>query len=308
MVHPCQSLLRHVGLVVMCLCLVVGCSTGEDPNLVTDLSTLNLLLADSGNFPQQVVSTTPTYQAVTWVVNPGMATLTLTDGSDPIDFTFQDSCDFADTTLSGAVSVGACRDGIVVGARDTPVTGMLQVTFSAMDVRRAKPVLPVDGDNDGDGFLNSVDICPLFWDEDQSDDNGDGIGDSCSFVDVFNGSISPDADRDGRRDSIDNCVWFANPGQEDTGDLAMKGIADGIGDICVEQIANVTPKMGQSFTIERMVEIMPESGLPSFITLDIKGDTAFTMCDWDMGTCMLDVDQVEVCFSTNRLIASFGCF
>ena len=103
-------------------------------------------------------------------------------------------------------------------------------------------------DSDGDDVRNLVDNCPSTSNPDQSDVDGDGLGDACdpcsdSDGDGFGdpGVISlscgedncvavsnptqVDTDFDGLGDACDNCVAVPNPGQADS-DL------DGIGDGC----------------------------------------------------------------------------
>jgi hypothetical protein len=75
-----------------------------------------------------------------------------------------------------------------------------------------------DTDSDGDGVLDSADNCPLDFNPDQADIDGNGNGDACDFG-------FPDSDGDGIDDLIDNCVDVVNPGQQDA-DM------DGIGDAC----------------------------------------------------------------------------
>jgi hypothetical protein len=75
-----------------------------------------------------------------------------------------------------------------------------------------------DTDSDGDGILDSADNCPLNFNPDQTDTDGNGQGDACDFG-------LPDTDGDGIDDLIDNCVDVINPGQQDAD-------GDGIGDAC----------------------------------------------------------------------------
>ena len=69
-------------------------------------------------------------------------------------------------------------------------------------------------DNDNDGYFDLIDNCPFISNPNQSDVNGDGIGDICS-----------DLDEDGLIDGLDNCPFSANPNQQDSD-------GDGIGDSC----------------------------------------------------------------------------
>jgi len=72
-------------------------------------------------------------------------------------------------------------------------------------------------DIDGDGILNISDNCPETANADQTDTDGDGVGNACNN----------DADQDGDewRNDLDNCSTTPNPLQQDTD-------SSGIGDIC----------------------------------------------------------------------------
>ncbi len=70
-------------------------------------------------------------------------------------------------------------------------------------------------DTDDDEVEDSQDNCLTVYNMDQSDVDGDGMGDACD----------DDSDADGILNTTDNCILDANPGQEDTD-------GDGYGDAC----------------------------------------------------------------------------
>jgi YD repeat-containing protein len=84
-------------------------------------------------------------------------------------------------------------------------------------------------DSDADGVLNSIDNCITDSNLNQSDRDGDGLGDACD----------PDADGDGIDDTADNCTFVNNPasdwtdvnGNPHAGEQADFDL-DGAGDVC----------------------------------------------------------------------------
>ncbi|MGC6419361.1 MAG: thrombospondin type 3 repeat-containing protein [Bradymonadia bacterium] len=74
-------------------------------------------------------------------------------------------------------------------------------------------------DRDNDGVADDIDNCPDEPNADQSDSDGDGIGDACDLPD------DGDEDMDGVLNAADNCPRVANNSQRDADD-------DGVGDAC----------------------------------------------------------------------------
>jgi len=72
-----------------------------------------------------------------------------------------------------------------------------------------------DEDDDNDGLNDVSDNCPLVPNPDQTDVNGNGVGDVCD----------PDTDNDGIPDFLDNCPLIPNADQTDSD-------GDGRGDSC----------------------------------------------------------------------------
>ncbi len=58
---------------------------------------------------------------------------------------------------------------------------------------------PLGGDSDGDGVADDNDNCPDVQNPDQTDSDGNGIGDACDQQQPV------DTDQDGLADNADNC-------------------------------------------------------------------------------------------------------
>lgn len=92
------------------------------------------------------------------------------------------------------------------------------------------PGEPTDGDADGDGIQDTVDLCPGAWDPLQDDQDDDGVGDVCDPCPLVPDSSScrmdpEDIDDDGYRTDVDDCPYLYDPDQADSD-------GDGTGDAC----------------------------------------------------------------------------
>ncbi|MCC6623336.1 MAG: DUF11 domain-containing protein [Deltaproteobacteria bacterium] len=83
----------------------------------------------------------------------------------------------------------------------------------------------VDGDRDGDGVLDEVDVCVDVPDPAQADGDEDGVGDACDVCTSVHDSEQADGDDDGVGDACDLCPAAADAEQGDRD-------GDGLGDAC----------------------------------------------------------------------------
>jgi hypothetical protein len=84
---------------------------------------------------------------------------------------------------------------------------------------------PDQSDMDGDGVGDVCDNCPYVWNPDQLDSDGDGYGDACDNCPETPNPDQSDVDGDGVGDACDNCMHTPNPEQLDSDQ-------DGLGDVC----------------------------------------------------------------------------
>ena len=92
-----------------------------------------------------------------------------------------------------------------------------------------------NNDSDEDGICGDVDNCPNIYNADQSDVDGDLIGDACDYCPDDYNPYQSDYDLDGIPDACDNCPDHLNEDQADyDGDGVLGGDEDDYtgGDVC----------------------------------------------------------------------------
>jgi hypothetical protein len=131
-----------------------------------------------------------------------------------------------------------------------------QEQIDAVQEPLATESLPIDQvgerDSDEDMVPDAIDNCTFVYNIDQSDDDGDGIGNACGqATEEAAAEVAPpepDTDGDGVPDYGDNCWQLANPTQKD-------GDGDGLGNGCDEGSAPfLTPDEDEVVEAQRFVQ------------------------------------------------------
>lgn len=118
----------------------------------------------------------------------------------------------AELMLWDGITLSQVTDDDIADA--SPSVGGREVAWlHGSDVYLRKPTCGADFD--ADGLINAKDNCPYLYNPNQSDLDGDAMGDSCD----------PDDDGDLVVDPQDNCPALGNPGQSDVD-------GDGLGNEC----------------------------------------------------------------------------
>lgn len=84
-----------------------------------------------------------------------------------------------------------------------------------------------NSDFDNDGIINSLDNCKFTFNSDQSDIDGDLIGNKCDYDNTSKNPLDSDFDKDWVGDSLDNCKYISNPDQRDSN-------SDSVWDVCMD--------------------------------------------------------------------------
>jgi hypothetical protein len=135
-------------------------------------------------------------------------------------------------------------------------------------------------DVDGDEVGDSCDGCPFEFNPGQIDSDGDGVGDVCDNCAVVANANQSDVDGDGVGDSCDVCPFDFNPGQIDSD-------GDGVGDVCDVCPAVADPDQTNTDSVPEFVigptfdEVEPGVG----IDVDGPGPLCGVSVDFSCGSC-----------------------
>lgn len=190
----------------------------QDPQfLVVDMTSLGEN-AWQGSIPPQAFGTTVRY--FVWAAD-GAAMATYPQDQSPAVYlsfhvlwpgtlppeqdTISVDADEPDVQVGTDATVDAEDVSVGEDAEDAIAVEDTQIEDSgpSLDTVDVAPDIGPKIDTDGDGIYDYADNCPTKYNPDQSDSDGDKLGDSCDS----------DADGDGAPNAQDNCVYIPNAGQ-----------------------------------------------------------------------------------------------
>ncbi len=189
-----------------------------DP-VMTDAETFDLRVTNVNRAP--VADAGADLGARTGVVVTLDGSASFDPDADPLDFAWRfvavpGSSALTDADLAGATTPGPAFTPDVAGDYEAELT-VADAELSALDT---VTVAAID-DLDGDGVADAADNCPANANTDQTDTDGDMLGDACD----------PDDDDDGLPDAVEtNTGVFAGPGDTGTDPLRADTDGDGLDD------------------------------------------------------------------------------
>jgi hypothetical protein len=236
----------------------------------------------------------PDPQIAIWSIDE-MSVHNLTNFNGTFNFLQSSPCTYQLNTLAPIALSGACKTSGLSLAPIPSATGIVRISISSLELRAAaRPDLSPTGDPDGDGIPNASDNCPIVANPDQLNSNLGSeiaiVGDACSDLDSSNNPTIADQDKDGLRDTLDNCLWYPNPLQG-TETTAPDQNRDGIGDAC-ERIAPVVLPGGR-LTVECNVTFVPKTSVVSIFRLDF-GRPGVLTCDAAFTGCALNISALKL--------------
>jgi hypothetical protein len=138
-------------------------------------------------------------------------------------------------------------------------------------------------DQDGDGYINSVDNCNFFYNTDQANNDSDSFGDACDNCDFVDNEDQLNSDSDNLGDACDNCP-------DDTNEDQTNSDADTLGDACdnCPNLDNEGQEDGDGDNVgdicDNCISVINTSQINS------DADTLGDACDW----CDLVTDNANL--------------
>jgi len=150
-------------------------------------------------------------------------------------------------------------------------------------------------DDDADGVVDRIDICPGEFDPSQLDVDGDALGDACENCPFASNPLQEDIDGDLVGDACDNCAQIANRSQSDRD-------GDGDGDPCdVCALDRWNDIDSDGFCGD--IDVCPYSSNPD--QTDADGDHRGDLCDLCAHDAANDGDSDGVCDDVDNCRGGF---